>query len=104
MSDSKSRNMSQTYRFDFFLVRMGPLSSEDDVCKSFKEILQLTMPELKSVDWKIAPSPTMCLVKISGYLHVEKASRLYETTVRTWILDERTIAIRFIGEIEWTPV
>ena len=38
-------------------------------------------------------------MKIPGYLHVDKASCLYETTVRTWILDER-----IIGEIEWTPV
>ena len=38
-------------------------------------------------------------MKISGYFHDDKASRLYETTVRTWILDER-----IIGEIEWTPV
>ena len=57
---SKSRNMSQTYRFDV-LVRMGPFSSQDDVCESFKEIL---MPELKSVDWKIAPSPAMCLTRV----------------------------------------
>ena len=60
---SKSRNMSQTYRFDV-LVRMGPLSSQVDVCDSFKEILRLLMPELNSVDWKIALSPTMCLMRV----------------------------------------
>ena len=32
-------------------------------------------------------------------MHVDKASRLYKTTVLTWILDER-----IIGKIEWTPV
>ena len=38
MTDNKSQIMSQTYRFDVS-VRMGPLSSKDDVCESFKEIL-----------------------------------------------------------------
>ena len=41
----------------------------------------------------------LCLAKISGYMHVNKVSRLTETGVRTWIFDER-----IIGEIEWAPV
>ena len=59
VTGSKSQIMSCTYWFDV-LVRMA----QGDVCKSFKEILQLLMPELKSVDLKIAPSPTMCLTRV----------------------------------------
>ena len=102
MTDNKSRIMSQRYRFDVS-VRMGPLSSQDDVCESFKEILLAADARIKisglencSFSYDV---PDEGLVKISGYLHVDKASRLYETTVLTWILDER-----IIGEIEWTPV
>ena len=42
--------------------------------------------------------PDEGLAKISGYVHVSKTSRLYESAVRTWILDDR-----INGEIEWTP-
>ena len=43
--------------------------------------------------------PDKDLAKISGYVHVNKASRLYESAVRTWILDDR-----ISGKIEWTLV
>ena len=68
---------------------------------AFKEFCVLLMQELKLVDWKIAPSPLMGLglAKISGDVHVNKASRLYESAVQTWILDAR-ISVA----IEWTPV
>ena len=98
MTDSKSRIMSQTYRSD---VSVRPLSSLNDVCESFKEILRAADARIKicglencSFSYDV---PDEGLVKISGYLHVDKGSRLYETTVRTWILDER-----IIGEFEWT--
>ena len=86
---------------------MGPFSSQDDVCESFKEILRAADARIKisglencSFSYDVPDvSSDEGLVKISVYLHVDKASRLYETTVRTWILDER-----IIGEIEWTLV
>ena len=66
---------------------MGPLSSQDDVCKSFKEILQAADARIKicglencSFSYDV---PDEGLVKISGYLHVDKDSGLYETTVLT---------------------
>ena len=82
---------------------MGPFSSQDDVCESFKEIMlaadaRIKIRGLKNCSFSY-DVPDEGLVKISGYLHVDKASRLYETTLRTWILDEQ-----IIGEIEWTPV
>ena len=45
-SDSKSRKMSQTYRFDVS-VRMSPLSFQADVCESFKEILRAADARIK---------------------------------------------------------
>ena len=67
MTDTKSRNMIQIYRFDVSVrLHIGPLSSED-VCELLKAILRrgvLLTRELKSVDWKIAPSPTMCLARV----------------------------------------
>ena len=70
LTDSKSRHMSQsyyhTYRFDVSVCK-GPLSSQEDVSELFKEILRaaesVRMPELKSVDWKIAPS-TNCMTRV----------------------------------------
>ena len=46
MTDSESRNRSHTYRFDVS-VRMGPLSSHEDVCESFKEILNAADARIK---------------------------------------------------------
>ena len=59
-SDSKSRNMSQTYRFDVS-VCIGPFSSQEDVCKYSKKFCVLQMPEIKSLDWIIAPSLRLLL-------------------------------------------
>ena len=66
---------------------MGPLSSQDDVCELFKETLRAADARIKisglencSFSYDV---PDKGLVKISGYLHVDKDSRLYETTVRT---------------------
>ena len=102
MTGCKSQIMSRTYWFDD-LVRMGPLSFNEDVRESFKEILRaadarikIRILENRSFSYDV---PYEVLVKISGYLHVDKASRLYKTTVRTWILDER-----ITGEIKWTQV
>ena len=88
ITDGKSQNRSHTYRFDVS-VRMGPLSSQDDVCKSFKEILRAADARLKikgletcSFSYDV---PDDGLAEISGYLHVNKASRMYESAVRTWI-------------------
>ena len=94
MTGSKSQIISRTYRFDV-LVYTGPLSSQDDVCGSFKEILRAADARIKISGRENCffsfDVPDEGFVKISGYLHVDKASRLYETTVRTWILDERII-------------
>ena len=102
MTDSKSRNMSRTYRFDVSL-RLDPLSSQDDVCELFKDILRAADARIKISGLENCAFsydlPDNCLAKISGYMHVNKVSRLTETGVRTWIFDER-----IIGEIEWTPV
>ena len=82
---------------------MGPLSSHEDVNESFKEILNAADARIKlnglencSFSYDV---PDEGLAKISGYVHVNKASRLYGSAVRTWILDDR-----ISGEIEWTPV
>ena len=109
-SDSKSRNMSKTYRFDVS-VHTGPLSSQEDVCESFKGILRAADARTKinglencSFSYNV---PDEGLAKISGYIHVNKASkisgyipvnkasRLSESAVRTRILDDR-----ISGEIE----
>ena len=59
------------------------------------------MPELKSVDRIIAPSPTMCLTTRTVLRRFQDMfpSHLYESAVRTFILDDQ-----ISGEIEWTPV
>ena len=104
MTDSKSRNMSRTYRFDVS-VRLDPISSQDDVCKLFKEILLAADARIKisglencAFSYDFPDHGLANNAKISGYMHVNKASRLTETGVRNWIFDER-----IIGEIEWTP-
>ena len=86
MTDSESRNRSHTYRFDVS-VHMGPLSSHEDVCQSFKEILNAADARIKlnrlencSFSYDV---PDEGLAKISGYLHVNKASRLYGSAVWT---------------------
>ena len=69
MTDSESRNRSHTYRFDVS-VRMGPWSSHEDVCESFKEILnaadariKLNRLENSSFSYDV---PDEGLAKISG--------------------------------------
>ena len=104
MTDSRSRNRSQTYRFDVS-VRMGPfkLSSHKDVCESFRELLNAADARIKLNGLENCffsyDVPYEGLAKISGYLHVNKASRLYGSAVLIWIIDDR-----ISGEIEWTPV
>ena len=64
-------------------MSMGPLLSQDDVCESFKEILLADDARIKisgrencSFSYDLSDEG---LMKISEYLHVDKASRLYET-------------------------
>ena len=90
--------MSCTYRFDVSM-RMGPLLSHEDVRESFREILNAADARIKlnglencSFSYDV---PDEGLAKISGYLHVNKASRLYGSAVRTLILNDR-----ISGEIE----
>ena len=82
---------------------MGALSTQEETCDSFKEILNAaneTRPisglEQSSFSCDV---PDNCLANFSGYLHVDKGCTLYESTVQAWIVDDR---IR--GEIEWTPI
>ena len=69
MTDSESRNMTHTYRFDVS-VRLGPLSSHEDVCESFKEIFNAADAriELNRLDNCSFPYdvPDEGLAKISG--------------------------------------
>ena len=79
MTDSESRNRSHTYRFDV-LVSMGPLSSHEDVCESFKENLnaadaRINLNGLENCSF-FYDVPDEGLEKISGCVHVNKASRL----------------------------
>ena len=98
MTVSESRNRSHTYRFDVS-VHMGPLSSHEDVCESFKEILDTAHARIKLNGLKncsfSSDVPDEGLAKISGYVQVNKASRLYGSAVRTLILNDR-----ISGEIE----
>ena len=52
MTDSKSRNMSRTYRFDVS-VRLGPLSSQEDVSELFKEMVRAADARIKISGLKI---------------------------------------------------
>ena len=67
MTDSGSRNRSHTYRFDVS-VRMGSSSPGIRPKRTFanhsKKLCVLLMPEFISIDWTIAPSPTMCLTRV----------------------------------------
>jgi hypothetical protein len=81
-----------TWRFDV-TVEMGALSTQEEACDSFKEILNAaneTRPisglEQSSFSYDV---PDNCLANFSGYLHVDKRCTLYETTVQAWIVDDR---------------
>ena len=63
MTDSRSRNRSQTYRFDVS-VRMGPLLSLD-ICKSFTEILRAAETRIQLNGLEKFPSPTLCLTTVT---------------------------------------
>ena len=96
MTDSKSQDMSRSYRLDVS-VHLDPLSSQDDVCQLFKDILRAADARIKIGGLENCAFaynlPDDGVAKISGYMHVNKASRL--TEVSTWIFDER-----IIGSIE----
>ena len=102
MTDSKSRNMSHTYRFDVS-VRQDPLLSQGNVCELFKDILRAVNARIKISGLENCAFPydlpDGSNENMSGYVHVNKASRLTETGVSTWKFDER-----IIGEIEKIPV
>ena len=72
---------------------MGPLSSQKDVCEQLKKNLRAADARIKnsglqncSFSYHVSDEG---LVKISGCIHVIKASSLSESAVWTWIVDER---------------
>ena len=89
MTDSKSRSMSHTYRFDVS-VRLHPLSSQDDVCELFKDIFRadarIKISGLENCTFSY-DLHDYGLATISGYMPVNKPSRLTETGVSTGIFD-----------------
>ena len=81
------------------------MSTQDEVCDLFKEILDdaearnklnFTGLEQSAFSYDL---PEDGLVRISGYLHTKPQFVLTDSAVRTWISDDR-----IKGEIEWTPV
>ena len=108
MTDSVSQNMSHTYRFDVS-VCIGPISSLLTSANHSKTFCMLRTRDAtascqNSTQWTgkfllLLWLPDEGLEKISGYVHVNKTSCLYESAVRTWILDDR-----ISEEITSTPV
>ena len=81
------------------------MSTQDDVCELFKEILNNAEARNKSNFTGLEQSAFSYdlsedgLARISGYLHTKPQFVLTDSAVRNWIFDER-----IKGEVEWTPV
>ena len=73
MTDSKSQDMSRSYRLDVS-VHLDPLSSQDDVCQLFKDILRAADARIKISGLENCAFsynlPDDGVAKISGYMHV----------------------------------
>ena len=95
---------ARPWRFDLTL-RMDALSGSDDVCISFKELLnnaqeRIALPGLEQVSFFYDVPDEGLGAQISGYVHVNKNfNRIRESALRTWLYDAR-----IIGEIEWRAV
>jgi len=82
---------------------MPGLSQQEEVRDTFKEILvsaddRLPICGLEQSSFSY-DLPDNGIAEIFGYLHVNKRSLLYDTSVRTWIFDDR-----IIGDIVWSPI
>ena len=93
---------ARTWHFHVRL-RMPALSQQEEVRDTFKEILvsaddRLPICGLEQSSFSY-DLPDNGIAEIFGYLHVNKRSLLYDTSVRTWIFDDR-----IIGDIVWSPI
>ena len=93
---------ARTWRFDLRLL-MDALSGSDDVCISFKVLLndaqeRLALPGLEQVSFFYdVPDEGLGVAQVSGYVHFNKNIRsVREAALRTWLNDDR-----ISREIEW---
>ena len=95
---------TRTWRFDIN-VQVGALTTQDEVCQLFKDILnnakarkELNFRGLEQSAFSY-DLPQDGLARISGYLHTKPQFILTEPAVRNWIFDDQ-----IKGEVQWTPV
>ena len=88
------RARTQTWRFDID-VQVAAMSTQDDVCDLFKEILndakarnEFTVSGLEQSSFSYV-LPEDGLARISGYLHTNNRFLLTESAVQTWISHDR---------------
>ena len=93
---------ARTWRFDLKL-RIGALSDSDDVCISFKALLNDAQERLALTGLEHSAffynAPEDDLAKISGYVHFHAKHVVRIAALSTWLHDDR-----ISGEIEWRAV
>ena len=93
---------ARTWRFDLTL-RIDALSDSDDVCDSFKELLNDAQERLALTGLEHSAffynAPEDNLAKISGYVHFHAKHVVRIAALSTWLH-----ADRISGEIEWRAV